>query len=156
MKKGDELAPCSIIKLHKNHIRGTKKGAIVKNFTLFLCNITNAVQAGGKISCQKVYINSKVLKHLYDKRPSFEYDFVLTHLPTLIKYPNLIYKNSHSKRGTYCFVKEIDDTKYLVSVEESVEQGENCLFVITCFSVEDKYLKKFPILWSWRGGDPSS
>ena len=50
---------------------------------------------GIDLSCNKVYLNTRVLKHLYDKRPAEEFDLMIETLIDVVKYPNKIYKNKN-------------------------------------------------------------
>lgn len=157
MSNDNNEIPRSLVKLHKKHIKGTAKDAIVKEFTLYICNLTQAVQKGAQITGTRVYVTSKTIKHLYDKRPAVEYDQIIHCLPILVKYPDSICTNSSTKRGSVVFVKELEGEKFFVSVEELVDQdGISCLYVATVFRTDDSYLKKFPLVWSWKGGKPSS
>lgn len=149
--------PRSLIKLHKKHIRGTAKNAIVKEFTLYICNLTEAVKKGAQINGTRVYVTSKTIKHLYDKRPAVEYDQIVHNLQLFVKYPDSVHINSSAKRGAFVFIKNIDEEKFLVSVEELIDQdGIACLYVATAFKTDDSYINKFPIMWRWKGGKPSS
>ncbi|MEK7457950.1 MAG: hypothetical protein AAB612_00465 [Patescibacteria group bacterium] len=156
MNQQPDAIPRSIIKLHKKYIKGSEKKALIKEFTVYVCNLTKAVKTGCSIIGVKVYITTKTMKHIYDVKPAVDYDFLILHLPKLIKTPDRVCRNSSSKRGAYLFVKEVNEVIYVISVEECVENGETCLFVATGFRSDEDYLKKFPTIWSWRGGIPSS
>ncbi len=151
-----EEAPRSLVKLHKKHIRGSKQGALVKEYTIHICSLTNAVSSGCSIPRAKVYATSRMLKHLYDKRPGSEYDFLIYHLPQIVKFADRVLRNSSAKRGSFIFVKQIEDTLYMASLEESEINGEYCLMVATAYHVEEIYLEKFSILWSWGDGSSPS
>ncbi len=146
----------TIAKLHRKFIKGTPKHAVVKETTVVLCNLTNAVRKACNFSSNRVYISSRSLKHAYDKRPASEYDFFLKHLPIIAKYPNQVFRNESSKRGSFVFVKKIDEDEYLVSLESVKDGEEENIFIVTMFGVEPKYYKKFTLMWYWRGGNPSS
>ena len=108
-----------IPELHKKYIKGTEKNAIIQLIQAFLCNLTVAVTAGIKSSCSKVYINTRVIKHAYDKRPAQEFDFLVLNVHLVVKYPDKVYKNKEGKRGEYCFVKEIKNQKYICILENN-------------------------------------
>lgn len=140
----------SLHRLHRKYIKNTAKEAIVTNSIVYLCNLTFAVQKGINISEKKTYINTRVVKHIYDKRPAQEYDFLLNNISIIVKYPNDIYENKNSKRAGYCFVKSINEKKYLVVIECDNEiEG---IHIVTAFGVGEKYLKNFHQIWSWEGG----
>ena len=63
--------------LHEAHIKGTIKKAIVTDKTVIVCHLTFAVMKALNCDKGKVYINTRVLKHIYDKRPAEEYDTIL-------------------------------------------------------------------------------
>ncbi|MCD6233322.1 hypothetical protein J7J81_03030 [bacterium] len=114
----------------------------------FLCNLTYTVtKQVGLQEYYKVYINTKVLKHYYDKRPTFEYDLIINNLHKIVRYPDKIYRNKENKRGDYCFVKIIKNEKCLCVVEK----GNRRLEVVTFYRIpKEKYLNSFSLVWSWR------
>ena len=88
-----------------------------------------------------------MIKHLYDKKPAEEFDFIIDNLHKIIKYPNYIYKNKKEKRGDWCFVKKIKNELYI----SSLEREEEILEIVTVFRIrKEKYLKNFKLLWSWE------
>ncbi len=145
----------SLSQLHRRHVKGTVHKAVVANRTILLCNLTNAVvKASGDI-CPKVYINTRILKHLFDKRTAEEYECILKHMTDIVKYPAHIYSNKDAKRGDFCFVKAIQGVEYMATIEYSPDD-EMCN-VVTCFRLRKRtYLNGYNLLWSWKGGTPSS
>lgn len=145
----------SLHTLHKTYIRGTEPKAIVEYKKVFLCYLTAAVHKGGDFSTRNIYITTKVLKHMYDKKPAEEYDFLLVHLPQIIKYPDRIYQNRNGKRGNICLSKIVKNQPYLCSLEDKAENKE--IVVVTAYRIRDKkYLEKYSLVWSWRDDVPSS
>ncbi len=140
--------------LHKKYISGTDKDAIVLEKTMFLCNITHAVRIGLSLTQYKVYITSRVVKHLYDKKPASTYDLMLRSLHQVVKYPQHVYQNKQGKRGDFIFIKEFGNTKLMVSIEGIHDENE--LYVVTSFPTGENYLRNCTLIWSWRGGIPSS
>jgi len=59
-----------------------------------------------------------MLKHLYDKKPAEEYDFILYNLEQIVRYPYHLYPNKDSKRGDIAFVKLIHEKKYFCAIEK--------------------------------------
>lgn len=138
--------------LHTKHIINTAPYAIVTEVTVLFCHLTNQVS---KEVCLpfKVYITTKVLKHMYDKRPAQEYDFILTNLESVVTFPDHVYKNKDPKRGDYCFVKKIEEEKYFCALETGNEE----IYIVTVFKLrKENYLKNYELLWSWKDGEPSS
>lgn len=147
-----EIEDINIIQLHKKYIYSTSKDFIVKNKRILICNLTFAVQRGCGFYFYKVYLKSRVLKHIYDKRTAQVYDFILSNVVEIIKYPDVIYENHSSKRGGYIFRKLIEDRLYCVVIEENIEN--DCYEIVTVFPTDDDYLRKFDVIWSWKGGNP--
>jgi len=146
-----------VLELFEKHIKNTKEKEIVPLECVYICRLTYSVLNVLNFSDSKVHINTKILKHLYDKKPAEEFDFIVWNLHKIIKYPDRIYKNKISKRGDYCLVKKIEDFNYLCSVEFAEDGEEMKIIVVTAFRVRDEaYLKKYELLWSWKGGIPSS
>ena len=143
----------------KKYIEGTPEKAIVPDRKMFLCCLSNAVTKGLIIdnSIKNVYITSRCIKHLFDKKPAEEFLFIIRHLYEIVKYPDKIYKNKTTKRGEFCFLKKIEKEEYLCSLEIvriSVAILEE-IQIATAFRLRDeKYLKNYTILWNWGSGAP--
>lgn len=144
--------------LFKKYIRGTEKKTIVQMVNLFMCHLTVAVVKGASFPCNKVYLNTRVLKHCYDKRTAEEFDFLMENLMSIIRYPNKVYKNKDGKRGGYCLVKEIKNNIYLCSIQfnEHEEKTTMAFDIVTFFRTDENYLRNCELLWEWKGGTPSS
>jgi len=146
-----------VAKLFYKHIENTLPKAIVVVETVYICRLTSAVMKIIKLSDYKIYLNTIALKHMYDKRLAEEFDCLICHLHEIVKYPEKIYKNKTSKSGDYCLVKKIDGFEYFCSLQSSNEDGISKIMVVTAFRVNDEnYLKNYELLWSWKGGVPSS
>ncbi len=141
--------------LYKKYVKGTIKRGVVKLTSVLLCVLTNAIIRGIKIEHNKVYISTRVIKHIYDKRPAEEFDFLLLNISDIVKYPDFIYSNKQAKRGNFVFVKELKNYKYFCSIEETQKDGElKCLEIVTFFRINDNnYLKNYELLWKWEGGN---
>jgi len=138
--------------LFEKHIKRTTKDAIVSDITIFLCHLTYAVSKNNNFP-PKVYLKTRVLKHIYDKRPAEEFDRILIYLKKIVRYPDCVYKNKNPKRGDYVFTKVINGERYLCSLEDY----NGSLNVTTVFRLrKENYIKSYDLLWSWRGGFPSS
>ena len=142
--------------LFRRYVKGTEKQAIVQFIEAFLCNMSGPVSDIIAYPHRKVFISTRVIKHLYDKRTAQEFDFLINNCHLIVKYPDSIYKNKDFKKGRFAFVKEIRHKKYLCSLEiiekENVVQCE----IVTCFPTDDAYLENFELLWEWKDGEPSS
>jgi hypothetical protein len=143
--------------LFETHIQNTPQGSPVVEKTVLLCGLTNAVAQALGTDSRKVYATSRSLKHLYDKRPAEEFDFLLDHLHQVVKYPARIYRNKPGKRGGWCFAKILGNEDYLCALEIGTYPERPEIYVATAFRVRDaKYLDGYELLWSWRSGRPSS
>src|SRR5688500_10671863 len=107
-------------KFHSLYIQGTAPHAIITIAEIHLCSLSNAVKrviTKDRIEEKvKVYVTTRMLKHLYDKKPAEEYDSIINLAHTITKYPDQIYKNKDSKRGDFAFVKDCNDSKYICCV----------------------------------------
>ncbi|MEK7172365.1 MAG: hypothetical protein AAB723_01755 [Patescibacteria group bacterium] len=161
----------------ERYIKGTPYKAIVIDRKVYLCHLTNAVCNGIEIAnnAGKVYVTSRALKHLFDKKPAEEFFFLIDNLYKIVKYPDKIYQNKTSKRGEYCLVKRVGDSNYLCSIEivkllpavfgsaefGAFEYGASDeteeIQIATAFRLRDSdYIKKYTPLWSWEDGTPPS
>lgn len=138
--------------LYENSIIGTDEDAIVTDKTVVICQLTRAVQGFLNIEIGRVYLNARVLKHIYDKRPAEEFDFLLDNLFSIIKYPDKIYMNKSGKRGEKCFTKIIRGKNHFVAFEIC----EGGIHLATAFRPKENYLKNYEQLWSWEERQSSS
>lgn len=156
------MVTMTAVRLFKLHIAHTEAEKPVFDQTILLCNVTNAVAKACHLKSTKVYINTKIIKHLYDRKPAEEFDFLIHNLHTMVKYPDEIYINKQSKRGDFIFVKELRNNRYICSIEVVDDclinnVLEDASFVVTGFRLRsERYLKKYELMWSWKGGRPSS
>lgn len=131
--------------LHKRHIKGTQPDVMVPDKDVLLCHLTNAVRKGLSLNKNKVYVTSRVLKHLYDVRTATIYDFLINNLHTIIKYPDNIHKNKNSKRADYCFHKKLKGAEYiaLLEIEERID-------LVTALRAKRSYINNFEKIWKWE------
>ena len=146
------MIPPEIENFHNTYIKFSLLNDFVPDFFLKISKIRqNQTKLEGFV--RKIYLSTRALKHLYDKRPAEEYDSILRFVITTLSAPDYIYKNKDSKRGDVCFVKEIQKNSYLVSVEEC----DGNPYFVTMFRVRKKsYLKNYSLLWSREDGEPPS
>lgn len=132
--------------LHKRYIRNTEKNALVKEVRALLCHLGKGVRNILGVTEYKIYIKTRVLKHLYDKRNAQEYDFILENLLTIVKLPDRLYLNKSEKRGEFVFYKNINNRGILCSIEKSETDGS--FDIVTVFTGKDldRYLKVYKIL----------
>jgi len=158
----------------KEYIEGTPEKAVVADQKMLLCRLTLAVAQGIEIhdSIRGVYVTSRCLKHLFDKKPAEEFLFIIDHLHEIARYPDKIYLNKEAKRGCFCFVKIINGVEYFCSLEIKKtppaiygeaglgisEYGEEKeieeIQVATAFRMRKKYIKNYTLLWDWGDGNP--
>jgi hypothetical protein len=145
--------------LFELHIKGSQPNAIVADKTALLCKLTNTVLkvvvtiCGLQESDPRVYINTRIIKHLFDKKPAEEFLFIVSNAHKIVKYPDHIYKNKNPKRGDVCFTKKIQGHNYICSLQIDIKE----IYLVTMFRVrKESYLQDYELLWSWRDGAPSS
>lgn len=151
----------NLIKIYKKYIKNTKPKAIVVEASIFLCNLTYAVKQALGIVTVKVHIHTKTIKKLYDKRPANEFDALLNILPHLAKFPEFIYQNKPGREGCFLFVRKEENAFYICSILNDIDlvvdgKNERVNLIITAFRNDGDYLKDCSLLWSWKGGTPSS
>jgi hypothetical protein len=134
----------SLFKLHEQFINGTKEKEYVKVFTHLLCPISKEVKKAVGAKYVKVYITSKVLKHIYDlhfyvKHQMDIYVFIIKNLHLIVKDPDMVRKNidSQKKRAQIVFFRVIDGENYVCPLEiEQFRKGKKIkerLCVVTAF-----------------------
>ena len=151
----------NLLKLHKQYIEGTRPKEYVKVFDVLAGQITSEVKKSINIKNPKVYLTSKVMKHIYDrhchdKGQDHVYLFLLENIHLIIKRPDLIRENrdSRKKRGEFVFIADIEGELYACPMEkESVRKGKKLkgrLSVVTAFKLKRKgrYLIDTKILFS--------
>lgn len=161
--------------LYKKYIENTPEKAIVANRKICLCGLTKAVTTGLYIdhSIKNVYVTTRCLKHLFDKKPAEEFLFIIDNLHKVVKHPDKIYKNRKGKRGEFCFVKNIGNEEYFCSIEiikiqpfvrgvsefglseRGISSITKEIHIVTVFRLRDpKYTKNYTLLWNWGNGNP--
>lgn len=152
----------TLIGIFKKYIKDTPEKSLVKELTVFVCNLTNVVKEAGSFPTNKIYITTKALKHMYDSKPAEEFDFVLKHLPEMIKYPENIYLDKKGKRGRICFTKVIKGNLYFCPIEVTkdvnpIDKEIGVNYIVSAFRLrKEGYLNSYKLLWSWKGDAPSS
>lgn len=151
------MARSNIERIFEQHIKGTDKQAIVREMTIKFCTLTREVQRVCDFPTTSVHITTKVIKKNYDKRTAEENDFLLKKGWQIVYMPNKIYKNKNAKRGDFIFIRQINNKLYLASIELSNYAESPILYVVSLFRVQkDSYLNSYELIWSWKGGGPSS
>ena len=143
----------NVLGLHKKYIASTGEKQLVHLAQILVCNFTHRTQKEGSFSSRKVYINTKILKHLYDKKPAEEYDFIIHNIITIVKFPDHIYQNKDAKRGDILLVKTLKNKKYACSIEKihSEDLNEDINFIVTCMRLrKENYLNGYKHIWSWE------
>lgn len=132
----------NLINFFNKYIRGTAYKAYVFESKHFIC----------EIDIFSVYISTRALKHLFDKKPAEEFSFILEHFTQLVIDPDKIYRNKLEKHGDMCFVTKIDNYEYICSLQKI---SEDELQIVTAFRLRDEdYIKKYTLLWNRGSGKP--
>jgi hypothetical protein len=136
-------------RVHEQQIQRTKPEAHILAMKIRIAKITKQLQQAMGCEGKNIYIHTRALKHLYDKKPAEEFDFLIDHLEAIVRAPDFLYRNRDNKTGSFCVVKEIEHCRYIVILEE--------IWIVTAFRVRDeKYLRNYDLLRSWRDGAHSS
>lgn len=137
----------------KKYVRGTVLEAVVINITVTAGILPKLLGELVGANSPKVYTSARVLKHLYDKRPAEEFDFIVGNLALLIASPDNLYRNKGDKRGQFCITKRIEGYGYFVPLEvvDGVHGKE--IRLVTAFRIRSEpYLNEYDLLWSRRDG----
>jgi hypothetical protein len=141
--------------LFKKYIKNSLQDEYIENEEMMLCRLTKATVKGCRLNYEKVFVTTRMLKHIYDKRPAEEFFCIINLMHKIIKYPDNVYKNKDAKRGDFGFVKKIKGESYFSSLELVDEDKK--IYVATTFRLRKKnYLNSYNLLWNWRDGKPSS
>lgn len=141
------------VKMYEKYIKGTVEKAVVIDKIYLITILTKAVTKGLNLSEDKVCLNTRALKHLYDKKSTEEFEFIVCNLHKIVRHPDSVYKNKDPKRGDFCFIKKIKNINYFCSIE----RGENRMFIVTAFRIrKESYIKNYELLWSWEDDIPPS
>lgn len=155
----------AIREFYEKYIANTEHDALVSIARLYLCNVR---RTPGKILRQRrgsknrrVYISTKALKHIYDrhifdKQTPKDFSVILEHVVEIIKYPDGIYRNVKEKRGDFLFAKEIAGKKRVIVIEIVSYENDTAMEIVSAYRTDEKYLKKFDLLWSGRTATPPS
>jgi hypothetical protein len=148
----------NVERVFDQYIKGTPKKAIVRDLTIKFCTLTKEVQRVCDFPTMGVHVTTRVLKKNYDKRPHEENDFLLKKGWKIVYTPDAIYKNKDGKRGDYLFAKTINNSVYVASIEVSTYADTPILYIASIYRVPKpkSYLNGYELIWSWKGGDPSS
>lgn len=126
---------------HEKYIQLTFPKQVVVNESLVL---------GKMYSNENVYLNTRVMKHLYDKRTAVVYFLLLKNMNQIVFKPDLVYQNNSQKKGSLIFTKLIK--KELLAVIMESQEGK--VFIVTAFETDEKYLEKFKLIWKRRAASP--
>lgn len=158
-------------KLHDNYIAKTARRSpvTIKRILLSRLQVTTLEGIQKKINhfaCERVYLSTIALKHIFDGRGAQEYDAMLENMEVVIEKPDEVYENLSDKRGTLLFVKTFVSITYeQETLREwllcSLDVGKDEIDVVTVFRFTDErkkknYLKKYKLLWNWEGDDSPS
>jgi phage-Barnase-EndoU-ColicinE5/D-RelE like nuclease3 len=148
--------------LYRQTIKGSEKDSLVENKIVLICKLSNLIRK--EIDCidePRVYMTSRALKHIYDRKPAEEFHFLVKNIEKIIKFPDQIFLNKPGKRGEFCFVKKIGNDKYICPLEKIQDNisinNPSGIYVATGYRIrKENYLKNYKLVWSWKGDKPSS
>lgn len=130
--------------IFSEYVLNTSPGAKVFLYDAFICSIP-----------PDVYISTKSLKHVYDRRPDVTRKY-LDRIYDVFEYPDCITQGGEDQRGDILFLKKLSEDKFLICPAEFCKkEGKSVLFCVTFFPAGKAYIKKSTILWSREvGGIP--
>jgi phage-Barnase-EndoU-ColicinE5/D-RelE like nuclease3 len=144
--------------VYEKHIRRSKLEAPVMDVKVRITKTTRKTRNAMHCRARKTYIRTRALKHLYDKKPAEEFDFILDHIMLIIRNPDCIYRNRSDRHTGFCLTRKIDNHQYLAVIELVAQNtsGEE-VHIVTAFRIrDDNYLRNYDLLRSWRDGAHSS
>jgi hypothetical protein len=147
----------NVERVFANHIKDTPPQAIVRELTITFCTLTNEVQRVCGLEVATVLITTKIIKKHYDKRTAEENDYILKNGWQVVHMPGDIYRNKGGKRGDFLFAKRMNNSLYVASIEVAKSDDTHSVYVVSIFRVrKESYLNGYELIWSWKGGEPSS
>jgi hypothetical protein len=94
-------------KMHEAYVQRTPPEIFITDATAYAGVLVRDVVRKIGIRTQKVYMTSRAMKHLYDKKPAEEFDFVLDHVSLMLENPDALYIDKSDKRGGFCLSKKL-------------------------------------------------
>jgi hypothetical protein len=139
--------------LFHEHVAGTEKKSFVHLAKVAVCNlgpkIYRKLRESHILDNSKVFISTKVLKHIYDDHHP-QHLTMIKNLHRIVRSPEVVYKNKPGKGGDYIFVKEIRDETYCVVLDIIQSETDSSIEIRTCFyaSRPKRYFREFECIWS--------
>ena len=113
----------SHLNIFKQYIVNTEYKIIVPLFEIRLCYVTQEFKDKCGLSKRCVWINSKVIKHIYDNHQKDSYEIMLNLIP-IIKSHDFLYKRiSDNTDDKIYLLKYINKVNYFCVLEKNL----NCL-----------------------------
>jgi hypothetical protein len=106
----------------------------------------------GELENSKVYVSTKVLKHIYDDH-FHEHEKLIDNLNIIVNSPEAVYRNKDGKSGAYLLIKDIQAVTYCVVMDVSQTGDGMRMEIRTCFQVSTpkRYLKGCELVWKQDG-----
>ena len=98
-----------------------------------------------KFNSKWVFITSKALLHIYDRRKAFLCEILIPNIENILKIPDDIFINSKKERGLI-FVKQIGMQKVLLVLNYANNLKPRGYYVVTAFVGRERYLQKLKCL----------
>lgn len=146
------MVKLSLLKFYELSVSGRGRKELVPNFELSLATIKTSIHKKlGVPTTNKAVLSSRALKHVYDRvlldaKDSESFNLILKNLKRVLINPDCVYKNKQGKRGEFIFIKIVNGTTYLCSLETKNKK----LYVVTAFlPKKDSYYKNLPVIWKF-------
>lgn len=141
---------------HQQYVQGTLKKQLVPLLDIRIGRIPQALRNMPSPSGNAVYLSTRVLKHVYDKRTAQEFDFLLAGLPKIIASPDRMYRNKLGKREGYCLVRTHDNFFSFCLLERKVFSSRPRWEVVTFYVTDERYLAGYELVWERKDDESSS
>ena len=141
-----------LIDIIEKYIRLSPEKSVVKFLKIRLTDFVHE----GKV--HRVFVSTRSLKHVYDKRPAEEFDRCVLTINEILDKPLEIYDNTskEGKRGSILLSYSDKHKQKYLCVLEKEDMGNN-YNVVTFFRLrKENYLKSYKLIWSQEDGEPLS
>ena len=94
-----------------------------------------------KFHSRSIFITTKVLSHIYERRKSFLYNILLPNIEDIVRKPDIIYENNKKEFGLI-IVKQIDKQEILLVLNYVKGLKPRGYYIVTSFIGRQRYIQK--------------
>jgi hypothetical protein len=142
-------------RLFDQYVAGSQYKEDISLAKTILCKLSVKIFAAllkiDGLTSPEVWVNTKVLKHIYDDHNPQHKD-IIKNLDLIMREPKAVYRNKPGKEGKYLFLRDINRKAYCAVVDVVDEDSSELLAVRTCFYISKprKYLRGFECIWEYE------